>query len=233
MKQRRTKASRPFAVSATALAIGCVTLSGVAWHVRAASVQGSASVTVVAPSAVSAQNDILIRLNAPIVSGSNFSVGTSSQAALQTALAAALRSTPAGSTSAQAASFGVFGTSNQVFSVSVPQSAVMVSGGQVVEVGGLQHTAGSSPSVGQAGTGVFEIEFSQARVTTLVDLGQSTGGAPVLPDLLNPFGTTQSEGEDAGQGGEGIAQVAPINRPNPFQAVNNVGPFFYVTISYN
>ena len=211
-----------------AVFFGATVLVLMAWAggaAMAASAQGGASVLVESnPAAVTVQENPVVTVST--VSNNNSGTGVTSQASGPIVVPATPTTRQATATEA---SFGLSGAPNQAVSISVPSSAVMTIGNQVVEISGMELSGGAAQKLGDNGSGTFGIELSQVTVANAAELSVTTASGAV--EALALDGTTALAGQ-VPAGGAGLTGPVPINRSDPFGMVTNVGPYFYVMISY-
>ncbi len=128
-----------------------------------------------------------------------------------------LRAAAIARSSIQPARFSVFGSPNQVFSLTIPTTATSASGGENgdgVTVSDFLHDAGVTPMVGGGGFTSFSVGAgAQASATSPDDGGTSPDGAA---------GEGEAENTDAS-----------ANPKDPFGFDANIPGFLSVSVSYN
>ena len=87
------------------------------------------------------------------------------------------------------ASFGVAGSPNQVFSITLPSSIAYSSGGSVITLTNIGHNGGQTPAVGGGGAGTFAIGASVSGGSSFAgDAGNqavASVGEPFLPVIVS------------------------------------------------
>lgn len=210
---------------ASSVVLGAAVIALTGWAVASIAenfATGTVGVVIASPAAVTVETNPVVT----VVANNNLGTGVTSQASGPVAGTSAQTR----SASATEASFGLSGAPNQAVSISVPTSAVMTIGSQVVEVSGMGLSGGNAQKLGENGSGTFGIELAKVTVASAAELALTTAAGP---EAGAPGDAIAGDGvRSDGTAGVGLTGPLPINRSNPFGMVTNVGPYFYVMISY-
>ena len=112
------------------------------------------------------------------------------------------------------AAVAVAGAPNQTFNVILPGKTSFASGGNVVQLSGFQHSAGTTPALGSDGSGTFSI--GAAVDTAPVAAGGEAGGAAAA-------GGGNTAGSFTGNGQQTVLAAA----------FTQSSPFVNIVVSYN
>jgi len=127
------------------------------------------------------------------------------------------------------AAVAVAGVANQTFSITLPGQTSFSTGSDVIAIDGFSHNAGTTPTVGESGTGVFNVTVDAALVP---DAGGELNIESASGDEASALGSEAESGavDPDGDTGTGTEESVAEVEATP---IITQSPYVDIIISYN